>query len=72
MERALGEATGSDLGLGCGNPISLAKLREGESVVDLGSGPGLDCLLASSAVGPSGRVCGVDMTQEMISKARAA
>jgi len=71
-EQALGEATGSDLGLGCGNPIALALLCEGESVVDLGSGPGLDCLLASSAVGPSGRVCGVDMTQEMISKARAA
>jgi SAM-dependent methyltransferase len=71
-ERAVGEATGSDLGLGCGNPIGLAQLQTGESVIDLGSGPGLDCLLAASAVGPSGRVCGVDMTQEMITKARDA
>lgn len=71
-ERAIGEATGSDLGLGCGNPIGLAQLQPGESVIDLGSGPGLDCLLAAAAVGPTGRVCGVDMTQEMITKARKA
>jgi SAM-dependent methyltransferase len=71
-ERAVGEATGSDLGLGCGNPIGLAKLKPGESVIDLGSGAGMDCLLAASAVGPDGKVCGIDMTQEMIDKAREA
>jgi ubiquinone/menaquinone biosynthesis C-methylase UbiE len=61
---------GTDLGLGCGNPIALASLREGETVLDLGSGPGLDCFLAAKKVGKSGRVIGVDMTPEMIEKAR--
>lgn len=60
----------SNLGLGCGNPTALAGLRRGEIVLDLGAGAGLDCFLASSKVGPSGRVIGVDMTPEMIDRAR--
>lgn len=60
---------GSNLGLGCGNPIASASLQEGETVLDLGSGAGFDCFLASRAVGPSGRVIGVDMTPEMIERA---
>src|SRR3989304_2816207 len=62
---------GSNLGLGCGNPIALASLKEGETVLDLGSGAGFDCFLAAREVGPSGRVIGVDMTPEMLDKARA-
>ena len=62
--------TGSNLGLGCGNPIALASLIEGEIVLDLGSGAGFDCFLASNIVGPSGLVIGVDMTSEMIARAR--
>ncbi len=62
---------GANLGLGCGNPVALASLREGETVVDLGSGAGFDCFLAANAVGRSGRVIGVDMTPEMLDKARA-
>jgi SAM-dependent methyltransferase len=61
---------GANLGLGCGNPTGLAGIREGETVVDLGSGAGFDCFLAARRVGPSGRVIGVDMTAEMISRAR--
>ncbi len=61
---------GANLGLGCGNPVALASLREGEIVLDLGSGAGLDCFLAASKVGKKGRVIGVDMTPEMIDKAR--
>ncbi len=61
---------GANLGLGCGNPIALASLKEGETVLDLGSGAGFDCFLAARAVGASGRVIGVDMTPEMIEKAR--
>jgi SAM-dependent methyltransferase len=61
---------GSNLGLGCGNPSQLAGLRPGEVVLDLGSGAGVDCFLAASQVGPSGRVIGVDMTPEMVSRAR--
>jgi len=61
---------GSNLGLGCGNPSQLVSLRPGEVVLDLGSGAGVDCFLAASRVGPSGRVIGVDMTPEMISRAR--
>jgi ubiquinone/menaquinone biosynthesis C-methylase UbiE len=61
---------GANLGLGCGNPIALASLKEGEVVLDLGSGAGFDCFLASPRVGPSGRVIGVDMTPEMIDRAR--
>jgi arsenite methyltransferase len=62
---------GSNLGLGCGNPTAIAELREGETVLDLGSGAGIDCFLASPRVGPSGRVIGVDMTPEMLEKARS-
>lgn len=61
---------GADLGLGCGNPTAIAALEPGETVLDLGSGGGFDCFLAARAVGPTGRVIGVDMTPEMISRAR--
>jgi len=61
---------GANLGLGCGNPIALASLREGETVLDLGCGAGFDCFLAANMVGKSGKVIGVDMTPEMIEKAR--
>jgi SAM-dependent methyltransferase len=61
---------GANLGLGCGNPIALASLKEGETVLDLGSGAGFDCFLAAQKVGGSGRVIGVDMTPEMVEKAR--
>ena len=61
---------GADLGLGCGNPVALASLRPGETVLDLGSGAGIDCFLAAQKIGPAGRVIGVDMTPEMIEKAR--
>lgn len=61
---------GSDLGLGCGNPTALASIKEGEVVVDLGSGAGFDCFLAANKVGKSGKVIGVDMTTQMIDKAR--
>jgi arsenite methyltransferase len=61
---------GANLGLGCGNPVALAALRPGETVLDLGSGAGFDCFLAARRVGASGRVIGIDMTPEMISKAR--
>jgi len=62
---------GANLALGCGNPIALASLRPGETVLDLGSGAGFDCFLAARAVGETGRVIGVDMTHEMLRKARA-
>lgn len=61
---------GSNLGLGCGNPVALASLKEGETVIDLGSGGGVDCFLAARKVGAKGRVIGVDMTPAMIDKAR--
>lgn len=61
---------GANLGLGCGNPQVIAALGPGEVVVDLGSGAGFDCFLAAQRVGPSGRVIGVDMTHEMLKKAR--
>lgn len=62
---------GANLGLGCGNPQAIAALTDGETVLDLGSGGGFDCFLAARQVGPAGRVIGVDMTVEMITKARA-
>jgi arsenite methyltransferase len=62
---------GANLGLGCGNPIALASLRPGETVLDLGSGAGFDCFLAARAVGETGQVIGIDMTQAMLRKARA-
>jgi arsenite methyltransferase len=58
------------MGLGCGNPTALASLKEGEVVLDLGAGGGIDCFLASVAVGKTGRVIGVDMTPEMLHRAR--
>ena len=61
---------GADLGLGCGNPRAIASLRPGETVVDLGSGAGFDCFLAAIEVGETGQVIGVDMTPDMLSKAR--
>jgi SAM-dependent methyltransferase len=61
---------GSNLGLGCGNPQAIAALKPGETVLDLGSGAGFDAFLAARAVSPKGRVIGVDMTPEMVSKAR--
>lgn len=60
----------ANLGLGCGNPTAIAQLKQGETVLDLGSGAGFDCFLAAQQVGPTGHVIGVDMTPEMISKAR--
>jgi SAM-dependent methyltransferase len=62
---------GANMGLGCGNPQAIAELKSGETVLDLGSGGGFDCFLAARQVGDSGRVIGVDMTPDMISKARA-
>ena len=62
--------TGSDLGLGCGTPLSAAALQLGEATLDLGSGAGFDCFLAAREVGPSGKVIGVDMTIDMVVKAR--
>lgn len=62
---------GAEMGLGCGNPTALTSIRPGETVLDLGSGGGFDCFLAAQRTGPTGRVIGVDMTPEMISKARA-
>jgi SAM-dependent methyltransferase len=61
---------GANLGLGCGNPQAIAALKPGEVVIDLGSGAGFDCLLAARQVGPDGHVIGVDMTHEMLKKAR--
>ncbi len=61
----------ANLGLGCGNPTRFATLREGDVVLDLGSGAGIDCFLAAQRVGPTGQVIGVDMTPEMVERARA-
>ena len=61
---------GANLGLGCGNPVALASLEKGQTVLDLGSGGGFDCFLAANRVGKSGKVIGVDMTPEMLDKAR--
>ncbi len=61
---------GANMGLGCGNPQAIASLKEGETVLDLGAGGGFDCFLAARSVGESGRVIGVDMTADMVSKAR--
>ena len=61
---------GANLGLGCGNPVALASLKKGETVLDLGSGAGFDCFLVANKVGKKGRVIGVDMTPEMLEKAR--
>lgn len=65
--KMVGEA---NLGLGCGNPVAFGKIKEGDVVLDLGSGAGIDCFLAAERVGKSGKVIGVDMTEEMIEKAK--
>lgn len=62
---------GAELGLGCGNPTAIAALGAGETVLDLGAGGGFDCFIAAHQVGPSGRVIGVDMTADMVARARA-
>jgi len=69
-EEIQGVPEGSNLGLGCGNPVALASLREGDTVLDLGSGAGFDCFLAANKVGKNGKVIGVDMTLEMVEKAK--
>ena len=61
---------GANLGLGCGNPVALALIKEGDVVLDLGSGAGVDCFLAANIVGERGRIIGVDMTPEMVEKAK--
>jgi arsenite methyltransferase len=68
-EQAMSAPAGSNLGLGCGNPVAIASLRPGETVLDLGSGAGFDCFLAAREVGPEGHVIGVDMTPEMVARA---
>ncbi|OFW57367.1 MAG: arsenite S-adenosylmethyltransferase [Candidatus Solincola sediminis] len=69
-EEIEGVPEGANLGLGCGNPVALASLEEGETILDLGSGAGFDCFLAANKVGETGKVIGVDMTAEMLEKAR--
>lgn len=69
-EDAASAPEAANLGLGCGNPIAIASLKKGQTVLDLGSGAGFDCFLAARAVGANGRVIGVDMTPDMLMKAR--
>ena len=69
-EELLSIPENSNMGLGCGNPQTIAELKPGEIVLDLGSGGGFDCFLAANQVGPTGRVIGVDMTPEMLTKAK--
>jgi len=69
-EDAAAAPEAANLGLGCGNPLAIASLKKGQVVLDLGSGAGFDCFLAARAVGKSGRVIGIDMTHEMLGKAR--
>ena len=59
-----------NLGLGCGNPVAVSKIKEGDTVLDLGCGAGFDCFLAARKVGPAGKVIGIDMTKEMIERAK--
>jgi SAM-dependent methyltransferase len=63
---------GANMGLGCGNPHAIAALEPGETVLDLGAGGGFDCFLAAKRVGPKGQVIGVDMTPDMVVKARSS
>jgi ArsR family transcriptional regulator len=69
-EEEINTVSGANLGLGCGNPIAMGQIKEGDTVLDLGSGAGFDCFLAAKKVGDSGKVIGVDMTEKMINKAR--
>ncbi|MDD5396426.1 MAG: arsenite methyltransferase, partial [Patescibacteria group bacterium] len=69
-EEDLQLAKGANLGLGCGNPVAFSMIKKGDTVLDLGCGAGIDCLLAAKRVGENGRVIGVDMTEEMINKAK--
>ncbi len=71
-QELVGAAAESNLGLGCGAPVAQLELRAGERVLDLGSGGGIDCFIAAQRVGPTGQVIGVDMTPEMIARARAS
>lgn len=71
LEQLATVPAGANLGLGCGTPLAIATLKPGERVLDLGSGAGLDCFLAAREVGETGRVIGVDMTPEMVARARA-
>lgn len=64
------QAEGANLGLGCGNPVALGKIKAGDIVLDLGCGAGFDCFIAAKKVGEAGKVIGVDMTKEMIVKAQ--
>ncbi|OQA04828.1 MAG: Erythromycin 3''-O-methyltransferase [bacterium ADurb.Bin400] len=66
----ISSAPGANLGLGCGNPTAIAKIKEGDTVLDLGSGAGFDCFLSAKKVGNSGRVIGIDFSKDMIEKAR--
>jgi len=70
-EEEINSVSDANLGLGCGNPIAMSQIKEGDIILDLGSGAGFDCFLAANKVGDSGKVIGVDMTQEMIDKANA-
>jgi SAM-dependent methyltransferase len=70
-DKELSNVPEANLGLGCGNPIALGKINEGDVVLDLGSGAGIDCFLASKKVGKSGKVIGVDMTKEMVKKSKS-
>jgi arsenite methyltransferase len=70
-EQLAAAPAGADLGLGCGNPLAIASIKPGETVLDLGSGAGFDCFLAARQLAGTGRVIGVDMTAAMITKARA-
>jgi len=70
-EEEMNAAPEANLGLGCGNPTAFGSLKEGDVVLDLGSGAGFDCFLASKKVGKTGKVIGVDMTEAMVSKARS-
>lgn len=69
-EKEIKETEGANLGLGCGNPVAMSKIKEGDVVLDLGCGAGIDCLLAAKKVGKNGKVIGVDITEEMIKQAR--
>ena len=69
-KKELGELSDANLGLGCGHPVSLGEIKDGDTVLDLGSGAGIDCFIAAKKTGPSGKVIGVDMTEAMLKKAR--